>query len=71
MNLKQKIVIIAPPVLAAVMYPIFHSLAGVMNDRVAWYFGLAIYWIVWGAFFPLFIIGKEDIKKVNPAPETR
>jgi len=62
MNLKQKIAIIAPPVLVAVMYPIFHLLAGVMNDRVAWYLGLAIYWLIWGAVFPLFIIGKEAIK---------
>ncbi|MDH5377918.1 MAG: CPBP family intramembrane metalloprotease [Gammaproteobacteria bacterium] len=62
MNLKQKIAIATPPVLIAVMYPIFHSLAGVMNDRLAWYLGLAIYWIIWGAAFPLFIIGKEAIK---------
>jgi len=62
MNLKQKIAIVTPPVLVAFMYPIFHSLAAVMNDRVAWYLGLAIYWIIWGAVFPLLIIGKEAIK---------
>jgi len=61
MNSRQKIAIVAPPVLVAVMYPIFHALAGVMNDRVAWYLGLAIYWIIWGGIFPLFIIGKEAI----------
>lgn len=64
MNTKQRIAIIAPLVLVAVMYPIFHALAAVMNDRVAWYLGLAIYWIIWGAVFPLFIIGKEEIKKL-------
>ena len=64
MNAKQKIAIIAPLVLVVVMYPIFHLLAGVMNDRVAWYLGLAIYWIIWGAVFPLFIIGKDAIKKL-------
>ncbi len=62
MSLKQKIAIIAPPVFVAVMYPIFHSLAAVMNDRVAWFLGLAIYWLIWGAVFPLFIIGKDEIK---------
>ena len=35
MNVKQKIAIITPPILVAVMYPIFYSLAGVMNDRIA------------------------------------
>lgn len=64
MNCKQKIAIITPPILVAVMYPIFHLLAGVMNDRVAWYLGLAIYWLIWGAVFPLLIIGKEEIKKL-------
>lgn len=62
MNLKQKIAVIAPLVLVAVMYPIFHLLAGVMNYRVAWYLGLAIYWIIWCCVFPLLIIGKEAIK---------
>jgi len=37
MNVKQKIAIITPPILVAFMYPIFHLLAGVMNDRIAWY----------------------------------
>ena len=63
MNGKQKIVIIAPLVLVAVMYPIFHALAGVMKERVAWFLGLAIYWIIWGAVFPLIIIGKDAITK--------
>jgi membrane protease YdiL (CAAX protease family) len=62
MNPKQKIAIIVPPILVTVMYPVFQSLAGVMNDRIAWYLGLMIYWIIWGAVFPLFIIGKEEIK---------
>lgn len=62
MNLKQKSAIITPPILIAFMYPIFHSLAGVMNDRIAWYLGLVIYWLIWGTVFPLFIIGKENIK---------
>jgi len=46
MNVKQKIAIITPPVLVAVIYPIFQSLAGVMNDRIAWYVGLIIYWLI-------------------------
>jgi len=63
MNRKQIAAIIIPPVLIACMYPIFNSLAGALdNDRIAWYLGLIIYWIIWGMVFPLIIIGKKDIK---------
>ena len=43
------------------MYPVFHSLAGVMDGRMAWYLGLVIYWLVWGAAFPLLMLGRETI----------
>ena len=63
MNKKQIIAFVIPPVLIAFMYPIFYSLAEALtNDRIAWYLGLIIYWIIWGAVFPLIIIGKNDIK---------
>lgn len=61
---KQVIAVVIPPVLVAVMYPVFHSLAGVLNDRIAWYIGLAIYWVIWGAAFPLLIIGRENIREL-------
>ena len=59
---KRIIAIITPPILIAFMYPIFHLLAAAFVDRIAWYLGLVIYWLIWGAVFPLFIIGKENIK---------
>jgi len=62
MNKKQKIAIVTPPILIAFMYPIFHLLAGAFVDRIAWYLGLIIYWLIWGTAFPLFIIGKENIR---------
>jgi len=62
MNKKQVIVFIIPPVLIAIMYPIFNSLAEVLdNDRIAWYLGLIIYWILWGMVFPIIMIGKNNI----------
>ena len=62
MHKKQIIVLVIPPVLTAFMYPIFSSLAGALvNDRIAWYLGLIIYWLVWGLAFSLIIIGKKDI----------
>jgi membrane protease YdiL (CAAX protease family) len=70
---KQIIAIIAPPILIAFMYPIFHLLAGALVvDRVAWYLGLVIYWLIWGAVFPLIIIGKANIKTlIRPQKPTR
>jgi membrane protease YdiL (CAAX protease family) len=60
---KRMIAIIAPPVLTALMYPIFQFLsASLANDGIAWYLGLAIYWIVWGMIFPIMMIGIKNIK---------
>jgi hypothetical protein len=61
MNKKQIIAFIAPVLLLAMMFPIFRVLAGVMNDRIAWYIGLIIYWLIWGLAFPLIIVGRENI----------
>ena len=62
MNREQRIAIAVPPILIGFMYPIFHLLAGAFPDRIAWYIGLVIYWLVWGTAFPLLIIGKESIR---------
>lgn len=63
MNKKQIIAIVIPPILIAFMYPIFHLLAeAFVVDRIAWYIGLVIYWLIWGAVFPLIIIGKDNIR---------
>ncbi|HEY82408.1 MAG TPA: CPBP family intramembrane metalloprotease [Dehalococcoidia bacterium] len=63
MSAKQIIAIIIPPILIAFMYPVFHLLAGALAlERLAWYLGLIIYWLVWGAAFPLLVIGKENIR---------
>jgi len=43
-----------------------------MNGTVAWYLGLAIYWLIWGAAFPLLIIGWQNIKTlVRPQRPTK
>ena len=62
---KRIIAIIAPPILMAFMYPIFQFLAGALeNDRIAWYLGLATYWLVWGALFPLLMIGLQKVNEL-------
>lgn len=59
---KRLIAIIAPPILIISMYPVFQLLAGIFeNERVAWYLGLAIYWLSWGVIFPLILIGPKNI----------
>ena len=63
---KRIIAIITPPILLAIMYPIFQFLAGssLENDRIAWYLGLATYWLIWGSIFPLLMIGFQNIKEL-------
>jgi len=64
MNNKQKIAIIAPLILIGMMYPIFQVLSGVFEERIGWYIGLVLYWLIWGAAFSRFMIGKESIRKI-------
>jgi membrane protease YdiL (CAAX protease family) len=63
MHAKKIIVIIAPPILIAVMYPIFQLFAGIFSEnwRTGWFLGLVIYWLLWGAAFPMWAIGKEKL----------
>ena len=63
---KHIVAIVTPPILFAIMYPVFQFLAGSLeDDRIAWYLGLAAYWLIWGSIFPLFIIGFQTIKELN------
>jgi len=64
MNNRQKLAIIAPLVLIVVMYPIFQLLSEAFGETIGWYLGLVIYWLIWGAVFPLAIIGKESIRTI-------
>ncbi|MFB0533541.1 MAG: CPBP family intramembrane glutamic endopeptidase [Anaerolineae bacterium] len=65
MNSKQKIAIISPPILIGVMYPVFQLLSGAFGGSViGWYLGLVLYWLIWCTAFPLWIVGKESIRKV-------
>jgi membrane protease YdiL (CAAX protease family) len=64
MNNKQKIAIISPLILIAIMYPAFQLLARALGERLGWYLGLVIYWVIWCAAFPLLMIGKDNIRKL-------
>jgi len=45
MHARKIIVIIASPILIAVMYPIFHAFRGIFHEnwRAGWFFGLVVY----------------------------
>jgi hypothetical protein len=74
LDTKQIYAILAPFVLIAVVYTIFQLLARILgrkNWRLAWYLGLAIYWLIWGAVFPCLMIGKDSIIRISqPQPLT-
>jgi membrane protease YdiL (CAAX protease family) len=64
---KQIVAILAPLILLAMMYLIFRALGrafGTAKWRVAWYLGLAIYWLIWGAVFPWLMLGSESILRI-------
>jgi membrane protease YdiL (CAAX protease family) len=64
MNKKQKIAIVTPLVLVAIMYPVFQLTVKIFGYQIGWYIGLILYWLIWGLAFPLWIIGKESIRKL-------
>lgn len=61
MNTKQIAAILMPILLIAVMVPLFRLIARRFGNRVGWYSGLVIYWILWGLLYPLLMLGKEAI----------
>jgi len=74
MNRKQIFALVAPLLVIATTYPVFHWLGGAFHDnwRIAWYLGLAIYWLAWGFVFPLLLLGKDDLwRLVRPRQPTR
>ncbi|MGD2253775.1 MAG: CPBP family intramembrane metalloprotease [Anaerolineales bacterium] len=64
MSRRKIIAIISPLILMGMMYPIFGWLTGALGKTIGWYLGLVVYWLLWGAVFPLLIIGKESIRNL-------
>ena len=61
MNPKQIIAILMPFVLLGMMFPTFRWLARKLGNAAGWFAGLCIFWAIWGAAFPLAMLGKETI----------
>lgn len=61
MNAKQILALTMPIILLASMYPIFQILSRKFGNQTGWFFGLVIYWIIWGAVFSFTMLGKNTI----------
>lgn len=61
---KQIVAIVAPIFLTLSMYVVFQFFSSIMGDLFGWYCGLILYWITWGALFPLWMLGKTNILKM-------
>jgi membrane protease YdiL (CAAX protease family) len=64
LNTRQRTAFFIPLLLVAVMYPVFQLAARAFGSDVGWYLGLVIYWLLWGAAYPLWLLGKQAIVKL-------
>jgi len=69
-NTKQRIAILFPPVLIAVMYAVFKLLVWATGKSfVGWYLGLITYWFTCCTILPLLLVGWQRIKTLlRPRP---
>ena len=61
MNRKQRIALISPLILTGCMVLVFQFTTRVFGERLGWYIGLVIYWLIWGAVYPWLMIGLKSI----------
>ena len=72
MSKKQKIAILAPPLLIGSTYPLFQLLSRILGETLGWYIGLILYWLIWCGAFTLWLVGKEDLRRIiRPQQLTR
>lgn len=58
---QQMVAMWVPLLLVATMVPAFRLLARRYGRSLAWYLGLAIFWLVWGLAYPLALIGRDGL----------
>jgi membrane protease YdiL (CAAX protease family) len=72
LNTKQKIAVLLPPILFAVMYGVYQGFATLFGRNLGWYAGFAIYWPIFCVAIPLWLVGSKSIIesykiiKINP-----
>jgi membrane protease YdiL (CAAX protease family) len=65
---RRRAAIVAPLLLMGTMYPAFRLMDADFGEAVhgylGWFLGLAVYWVVWGAGFSLWVLGAPRIREL-------
>ena len=74
----RRFVWLAPIALIATTYPVFQIAEAVFGDAVggqlAWFVGMAVYWVAWGWIFSTWVIGRRRAwelvrpRRLDPVP---
>jgi uncharacterized protein len=61
---ERRILQIAPAVIVATMWGVFHGGVALFGTRGGYVAGFLVYWIVWGICFPLWIVGSDGVRRM-------
>ena len=64
MDSKRKIALFSPLVLIPTMFLIYRALAAVFGETLGWYLGFFPYWILWCGLFPLWLLGRDKLRRL-------
>ena len=64
MSDKQKISIVALPVLVVTMFAVYQMFASFLGRELAWYAGFWIYWLLWCIAFPALMLGWRSMSRL-------
>lgn len=63
---RQRVVVLAPVALIAVMLPVFQLSRALVGDAAggwaAWFAGMVVYWLVWGWVFSRWVLGRDRVR---------
>jgi len=61
---KQNIAIFASVILIGSTYLLFQQVSRIFGDTLGWYIGLVLYWLIWCGAFTLWLIGKQNLRRI-------
>ena len=64
MSRKQNIAIFASVILIGSTYLLFQQVSRIFGDTLGWYIGLVLYWLIWCGAFTLWLIGKQNLRRI-------
>jgi len=59
---KEQVAVGVLPILVLMMYGIYQGAARIFGSRLGWYVGFMVYWPVWCALYPLWMLGWDGFK---------